>query len=605
MKRERYEQIDNIFEQALELGPGARPAFLDRACGSDATLRREVESLLSAYDRAGNFIESPAIEVAARAEARLDDAAGVMTRPRQVGRYNLLSLLGEGGMGEVYLAEDASLGRKVALKFLPERFISDPERVQRFRREARAASALNHPNIVTIYEIGQAADLHFIATELVEGHTLRRRMEAGKIIPKQSIGIAIQAASALAAAHRAGIIHRDIKPENVMVRPDGYVKVLDFGLAKLTEASGGNSADSALDLSTQSGMVLGTINYMSPEQALGQDVDSRTDIFSLGVVLYEMVTGTQPFKGSTPAAVFDAILNKAPVPAIELSPGLPAGLDRVITRALEKDAELRYQTASDVRAELKRLEREIDSAATEDDAPAPARRRVRARRAFRVAALVAVGALAAVLFYLTFARVRDGAAARAPVISNARRLTDQAGEELFPRLSPDGRSVIYASRAAGNWDIYSQRVGGKHYDNLTGDSSFDDTHPAYSPDGERIAFRSERFGGGIFIMGASGESVNRLTNFGYSPCWSPDGKSIVFTTDLVLHPHDRINDPGSLWVVSVATGGVQAPGDRGRWGPAQLVAGRPQDRLLGHPSRRAARHMDHRGRGRRPGLRYR
>ncbi|HEX8556667.1 MAG TPA: serine/threonine-protein kinase, partial [Pyrinomonadaceae bacterium] len=366
MRAERFEQVDGLFAAALEAAPGERAALLDAACAGDAELRAEVESLLAAHERAGDFIEEHALEAAARAQARqLAGAAG-----RRVGHYRIVSPLGAGGMGEVYLALDTRLGRRVALKLLPAEFTQDAGRVRRFETEAFAASALNHPNILTIYDIGRADGSHFIAAEYVEGRTLKGLIPGAPLPTEEALGVAAQVAEALAAAHAAGIVHRDIKPDNIMLRPDGYVKVLDFGIAKLTEPR--SSADAAAG-QTETGAVVGTVAYMSPEQALGRAVDHRTDVFNLGLVLYELLTGRHPFRGDTDAATFDAILNRDPPPPRLRDTEAALELERVLLRALEKDRELRYQTASDLRAELKRLQRRLDSSpsATGPRAAAP------------------------------------------------------------------------------------------------------------------------------------------------------------------------------------------------------------------------------------------
>ncbi|HEX5735522.1 MAG TPA: protein kinase [Blastocatellia bacterium] len=555
MKTERFRQIDNLFDEAIEREAGERLAFLDEACAGDEDLRKEVESLLRAYERVGNFIQTPAIDIAAKAMA---DDKSALKPGREMGPFRIVSLLGAGGMGEVYLAEDSRLGRKVALKLLPAEFTKDPERVSRFEREARSASTLNHPNIITIYEIGKVDDTHFIATEYIDGQTLRHRITGGRINSKESLDIGIQISSALAEAHAAGIVHRDIKPENIMLRPDGYVKVLDFGLAKLTEHKSSEVSQESLTARTESGRVMGTVNYMSPEQALGQALDQRTDIFSLGVVLYEMVTGTHPFKSGSVAATFDAILNRAPVPLSDSDPGLHVELDRIIMRSLEKDREHRYQTASDLRAELKRLGRDTDSSLAVAAVKSSTSRRlqqikrtVSMKQGLIALVILAVAAIAWLLV-LTLSREVEQKP-DTPIISSALPVTDAAGEECFPNLSPDGKSLVYVSEASGNLDIYHLRVGGKNSVNLTSDSVSDDTHPAYSPDGELIAFRSEREGGGIFIMGASGESVRRLTDFGYNPSWSPDGKQIVCAIEGVASSAVRFVPKSQLWAVDVAT----------------------------------------------------
>src|SRR5713226_5508618 len=291
MKPERWQQIDKLYHSALECEASHRAAFLDQACAGDEALRREVESLLAYHTRAENFIESPALEIAATmlANEQAQSAVG-----RTIGCYQVTSLLGSGGMGEVYVAEDTRLGRKVALKLLPKEFTQDPQRVRRFEQESRAASALNHPNIITIFDIGQADDARYIATEFIEGQTLRQQMMHTHMSLRQVLDVAIQVAGALAAAHEASIVHRDIKPENIMLRRDGYVKVLDFGLAKLIKPQAlkiDTKAATGVEVSTETGMVLGTVSYMSPEQARGQHFDARSDLFSLGVVMYEMIAG--------------------------------------------------------------------------------------------------------------------------------------------------------------------------------------------------------------------------------------------------------------------------------------------------------------------------
>lgn len=555
MQNDRWQEIDRLFDAALEREPAQRASFIAEACKGDAELRREVESLLAAHERAEKFIETPAFAVAAKAAAG-EDAFSVLGR--KFGPYRVLSLLGAGGMGEVYLAEDTRLRRRVALKLLPSEFTHDPERIRRFEREARAASALNHPNIVTIYEIGQIDGAYFIATELVEGQTLRDFMPLARTRMKEALNVVTQVADALSAAHAAGIVHRDVKPENIMLRPDGYVKVVDFGLAKLTEPSPAHDTAHEGTERTDTGAVMGTVAYMSPEQALGQGVDHRTDIFSLGVVLYEMMAGKHPFKGPTTAATFDALLNREPPPPLTSNPDMSPELERIIVRAMEKDRELRYQTASDLRAELKRWQRTLDSSpTTSTQGHALASRVPRAsRRARIITAGVALLALLMVsaLVFVVVRRWRPRVST--PPLRNLSfaQLTDQPGIEWFPSLSPDGKSVVYASKVSGNWDLYVQRVGGKNPRNLTADSTADDTQPAFSPDGERVVFRSERERGGIFVMGATGESAKRLTDFGYHPAWSPNGREIACSTHNIEDPNDRTLERSDIWIVNATTG---------------------------------------------------
>src|SRR5262249_13307695 len=334
-----------------------RAAFIARACAGDPNLRSEVESLISSHDQAGNSIEALAAEAAT--EMLAGDQASSMIGKR-IGHYTVLGHIGRGGMGDVFLAQDTRLGRKVALKLLRSEFTRDEDRLHRFQQEAQAASALNHPNILTIYDIGQADSLHFIATEYVEGETLRHHIGRARMSLVQTLEVAAQAASALTAAHQAGIIHRDIKPENIMVRTDGYVKVLDFGLAKRAEPEAGDTAAPTLSkVDTEPGVVMGTVSYMSPEQARGLAVDARTDIWSLGVVIYEMAAGCRPFEAETASDVMALILQKEPTPLTHLLAEIPAELERIVSKALRKDKEERYQDVKDLLVDLKGLATEI------------------------------------------------------------------------------------------------------------------------------------------------------------------------------------------------------------------------------------------------------
>src|SRR5262245_41192699 len=360
MTLERYQQINQLADAALELGVEERAAFLDQACAGNDELRRQVERLLSAHEHEDGFLSAPALEAIAQEMAAAQSQSLI---GRELGHYQIISLLGAGGMCEVYLAEDTILGRKVALKLLPAEFISDQDRLRRFKQEARAASSLNHPNIITIYEIGETEGIHFIATEFIDGQTLRQRSSQGRLELLDALDIGIQTATALGAAHEAGIAHRDIKPENLMLRPDGYLKVLDFGSSKLTEqrTTGGSSKTSAMTgVRTAPGIVMGTINYMSPEQTSGVDMDARSDIFTLGVVLYEMLTGAKPFTGATTADVIAAILDKEPASLSNSAREAPKELERILSRALRKDREDRYQAVQDLLLDLKGLKQELE-----------------------------------------------------------------------------------------------------------------------------------------------------------------------------------------------------------------------------------------------------
>lgn len=366
MTPERYEEVGRLYHAAVELEPSRWAAYLAEACGGDDSLRQEVKSLLVYEARGERLIDQPALEAAAKAMAEDQSASEVSSLTvESVGHFQILSLLGKGGMGEVHLALDPHLKRKVAIKLLPARFTVDADRVRRFAQEARAASALNHPNILTIYEIGENEHAHYIVTEYVEGETLRQLLTSApdqRLQINEALAIAVQIAEALAAAHEAGIVHRDIKPENVMVRRDGYVKVLDFGLAKLTETAS-PSADPQIPTftanSTDAGMVMGTPRYMSPEQARGEKVDARTDIFSLGVMLYEMVAGRTPFAGATSSEVIAAILRDEPPP---LAADQPRELERILRKALGKERDERYQTATALFVDLSRWKQQLSGA---------------------------------------------------------------------------------------------------------------------------------------------------------------------------------------------------------------------------------------------------
>jgi TolB-like protein/tetratricopeptide (TPR) repeat protein len=344
---EQWQEIDRIFAAALEYQPARRAAFLDDACAGDDELRKEVESLL-AHDSVDTIDRQGAPEAAQLlGQQRGELAAG------RIGRYPIIRPLGSGGMGHVYLAQDQQLQRPVALKLLSNYRAGDEERMRRFRQEALAASALNHPNILTIHEIGESEGHNFIATEFVDGLTLSARMKTGPLTMRESLNIAIQIASALAAAHAAGIIHRDIKPDNIMVRGDGLVKVLDFGIAKFEQAE--DEQNSEL-VRTMPGTIVGTVAYMSPEQTRGLSLDARTDLWSLGIVLYEMVAGEKPFSGNTPADVMSAVIGRQPAPLANNNSAAPEALIRIVGKALKKDRDERYQSATDLMSDLKSLE---------------------------------------------------------------------------------------------------------------------------------------------------------------------------------------------------------------------------------------------------------
>ncbi len=368
METERFHLIKEIFQSALERRPEEREAFLAAACAGDDELRLDVKTLLA--QQTDTFLETPAIEVHAGLFAREDHSEEnvQLKAGDSISHYRIVSLLGRGGMGEVYLAEDARFERKVAIKLLRGQWTNDPERVRRFEQEARAASALNHPNIITVHDIGQDGSIRFITTEFVDGQTLRQILKSRRMSAREALDVGAQVAAALVAAHEAGIVHRDIKPENVMVRRDGYVKVLDFGIAK--RASPRDPADSNERI-TATGVVIGTAGYMSPEQARGQELDARTDVFSLGVLIYEMVAGQPPFGGETQADVIAEILTKAPSPLAQATPEMPVELGQLVARALRKRPEERHQTSGELLAELKTLKENLELREKIKQSPAP------------------------------------------------------------------------------------------------------------------------------------------------------------------------------------------------------------------------------------------
>jgi eukaryotic-like serine/threonine-protein kinase len=360
MADDNWQRVREVFDSALGRPPEERQNFVSDTCGEDKILLAEVESLLSSHDSAESFMETPAVaEVAYMIEIEPKKLEG-----KSFGRYEIIKQIGRGGMGEVYLARDRKLDRNVAIKILNEEFSQDESNLQRFVSEAKAASALNHPNILTIYEFGEVEDTRFIVSEYIEGKTLREIIRESRLRVPEILDISIQVTGALSAAHKAHLVHRDIKPENIMIRPDGYVKVLDFGLAKLVQQKN----NSILSLEeptirknlTAKGVIVGTANYMSPEQAQGEGVDGRTDIFSLGVLIYEMLAGKPPFEGGNAMETIGSILNKEPVPLSRLTPEVPHELDRIINKALRKDREERYQTARDLLMDLKDVRQDLE-----------------------------------------------------------------------------------------------------------------------------------------------------------------------------------------------------------------------------------------------------
>ncbi|CAN5859012.1 hypothetical protein BH20ACI4_BH20ACI4_13130 [soil metagenome] len=555
MNAQRWKQIDELFDAVLEIPKEQREYFLSEKCNGDDDLKSEVLSLLKAQTSADNFLENSAMNLMAKEIARNDRTEILSLVGKEFATYKIEKQIGAGGMGEVYLAHDDKLNRKVALKILPAEFAADAERIKRFKREARMISTLNHPYIVTIYDVGSADGINFIATEFVEGETVRDLIIRG-IDVKQTLSIISQTCEALHAAHQAGVIHRDIKPENIMLRPDGFVKVLDFGLAKLNAP---NEIQQSLSNFTMKGNIIGTPAYMSPEQITDEKVDHRTDLWSVGVVLYEMLTGTNPFKGENRQATFQKILSENPPPVSVINEKTPAELDTILSKALEKDADVSYQTASDLRADLKRVRREIDSSPSLRSRNSFTQRREDAKTTktflllpFAFLLLISIGF--GIWFFFIKSAPENSVEKTDWAQAKHAPLTSVSGVKSYPSLSPDGKSFIFTTYNNEGTDIFLQRIGGNNPVNLTEGSSGDNTMAAFSPDGKLIAFRSERSPNGIYVMEETGENARFVADSGFHPSWSPDGKQLVVSDKPsdVATSHTIPNS--SLWTIDIATG---------------------------------------------------
>jgi eukaryotic-like serine/threonine-protein kinase len=590
MTPERYQQIGKLYHSVLKLVPDERPTFLAQACVGDEELLREVQSLIASHEQAESFIESPAIEVAA--EIIAEDSYSEMVG-RQLSHYEIKALLGAGGMGEVYLAQDTRLGRQVALKLLPRAFIDDVERVRRFEQEARAASALNHPNILTIYEIERAEDKHFIAMEYIDGETLRDKIHRERTPLPKLLKWLQQVAEGLAKAHAAGIVHRDLKPDNIMVTRDGYAKVLDFGLAKLIKqpkpagAGAATSSEAAASLMPQyslPGMVRGTVGYMSPEQAQGKvkEIDQRSDIFSFGCILFEAATGRRAFEGKDTLDSLYKIVH-APTPQIkETNAHAPDELPRIVRRCLAKDPERRYQSIKDVAIELEELRQELKaepeaqhslqlvsgigstpSGGAQADvlsAGQPAvstvevgwtrpttsaeyivevikRHKTRATLII-VALVVAVASIAYGLYkFVGHKPATSLQSIKITRLTNSGKVTGL--DARFASISPDGKYVAYSARDdSGQSSLWVRHVATTSNVQIIPPAGIDVEFaaPAFSPDSNYVCYiRTEKKGTAVLyqVPVLGGTSKKLLEDMRVAPIsFSPDGKQFAFIRSL-------------------------------------------------------------------------
>jgi eukaryotic-like serine/threonine-protein kinase len=544
MTPERMQQIRSLFEAALEQDAAELESFVERASGNDSELRADVLRMLEAHRQANGYLSRPAAALARdEATAEIRGAERVLAVGDVVAnRFEIVELLGAGGMGEVYRARDRKLHRDVALKVLSSRTYGSADHRVRFEREARAASALNHPNIATVYDLFEESGVQFIAMEYVRGGPLGELIPGTGLPLHQAIAYAVQIAEGLSAAHTAGIVHRDLKPGNIIITETGTVKILDFGLAKLVEGVY-EDAGHAASAST-AGVILGTPAYMSPEQAEGKPVDARTDIFSFGSVLYEVVTGRMAFTGDTNMSVLAAIVRDEPASVNTMAPGLPGEVDKIISRCLRKDASRRFQHMADVRVALEDLKEEIENGTVMGHRKRPVRQRRPVMVWMGAVAVVLAAAIGLTAWLLRL---------KAPARPNLIRVTSDSGLSDFPALSPDGKLLAYASDRAGenNLDLWVKQVPDGEPVRLTRGRA-DEYDPSFSPDGTRLVYRSEEDGGGIYLMPALGGEPRLLVRRGRNPRFSPDGAWVSYLVS------GSADDFGEIYLVP-AMGGAARP----------------------------------------------
>ncbi len=580
MTPERYDQVIDLYRTAAELDPQSRAAFLESACAGDEALRREVESLLGYQSSAEGFLQTPALEMMAR---KITAEQSGLSAGQQISRYRIVSQLGAGGMGEVYLAEDAQLRRQVALKILPSAFTHDPERLRRFQNEARAAAALNHPNIAILHTVEEAEGRHFITMEYVEGQTLARLIAKEGITLTDFFDWFVPLSEALIHAHEKGIVHRDIKPGNVIVTPDGTPKLLDLGLARITRKESAGDVTSTMSM-TGDGVVMGTPSYMSPEQAEGIEVDHRSDIFSLGVVMHESLTGERPFKGDNYAAVISELIKSEPAAVADLRPDAPFLLSRLVARCLKKDRRHRHQTMREVRAILEEAKAEVENrAAAKSETAMESKKMPRPA----IAAQIVLLALAIVFVIWSLMWLREEESK--PIIRfSVSPPPGQQSPMSEAQLSPDGKYIVFSTRRGDLNQLFIRALDQFESRALTGTEGA--RNPFFSPDSQWIGFfvddklkKIPIAGGstlticdpcktafetywagddtiiasdsiGLYRVSAGGGKPERLTTVDEStgershraPQMLPDGKALLFTIETSKGPRAALLSMDSL-----------------------------------------------------------